>query len=91
MGIFAGEDIIVFMCSVRFRFTNHKRGKGDWGFFFGEGAMVGHTAGMWPRLLFLYPRGLAAWPGVKKSMFIRADGSVLYESGPECKNYLCDF
>lgn len=34
MGIFAGEDIIVFMCSVRFRFTNHKRGKGGWDFFF---------------------------------------------------------
>lgn len=41
MGIFAGEDIIVFMCSVRFRFTNHKRGKGGWDFFFFLGGMVG--------------------------------------------------
>lgn len=35
MGIFAGEDIIVFMCSVRFRLSG---GRGVGIFFFGEGA-----------------------------------------------------
>lgn len=35
MGIFAGEDIIVFMCSVRFRLSGG-RGVGIF-FFFGGG------------------------------------------------------
>lgn len=49
MGIFAGEDIIVFMCSVRFRLSGG-RGVGIFFFFGGGGGGSRRIATCWSRL-----------------------------------------